>query len=191
MAHGPHAQQAKLQALFTALQSDIFEVTEKLQLDTDVDGGVADVSSLQVHLDDDKPLQYPAFIKGYACYEIQLKHHDAQTDIFCLGLVLGSMALGLDLYTAADLKLFAAHRSNPALYNERIHPVLSALVREMTELDRSKRTQDLYDTIQRLKNYRDYDPEKQTDLSNVGRLDKQRTQRKEPVYSQQTPQPPF
>ena len=79
--------------------------------------------------------------------------------------------------------MFAAH-PNQALYNERIHPVLSALVREMTELDRSKRTQDLYDTIQRLKNYRDYDPEKQTDLSNVaGWINKELKERSQFILS--------
>ena len=37
----------------------------------------------------------------------------------------------------------------------------------MTELDRSRRSQDLYDIINRLEHYRDYDPEKQVDLGSI------------------------
>jgi predicted DNA-binding WGR domain protein/ABC-type iron transport system FetAB ATPase subunit len=48
----------------------------------------------------------------------------------------------------------------------------------MTELDRSRRTQDLYDVIEHLQHYRDYDPEKQTDLSRVaGWVNKELKQR--------------
>ena len=77
------------------------------------------------------------------------------------------MALGLDLYEQDDLVSFAQERSNPAGYNDRIHPTVARLITEMTELDRSRRTQDLYDVIERLQHYRDYDPEKQTDLGQV------------------------
>ncbi len=37
----------------------------------------------------------------------------------------------------------------------------------MTELERSHRTADLREAIHRLENYRDFDPEKQTDLAQV------------------------
>src|ERR1700744_6530982 len=48
----------------------------------------------------------------------------------------------------------------------------------MTELDRARRSQDLYDIISRLEHYRDYDPEKQTDLSQIpGWVDKGPTER--------------
>ena len=48
----------------------------------------------------------------------------------------------------------------------------------MTELDRSRRSQDLYDLVSRLEHYRDFDPERQTDLSQIpGWVDKGPTQR--------------
>ena len=126
-----------------------------------------EVVTPQVHSAPDEPLEYPAYLPGYQCFECLLGHHDPQTDIFSLGLVLSSITLGLDLYDTGDLQLFARVRSNPSQHHARIHPTLGRLITEMTELDRSRRTQDLYDVIQRLQHYRDYDPEKQTDLSKV------------------------
>jgi predicted DNA-binding WGR domain protein len=108
-----------------------------------------------------------AYIHGYRCYELLFDHHDPLTDIFCLGLVLGGMALGLDLHDPEDLREFARMRTNPSHYRPRIHPTLGRLITEMTELDRTRRSQDLYDVIRQLENYRDYDPEKQMDLSQV------------------------
>jgi predicted DNA-binding WGR domain protein len=108
-----------------------------------------------------------AYIRGYRCYEELFDHHDPLTDIFCLGLVVGSVALGLDLHDSDDLPEFARIRTNPLQYRPRIHPTLGRLIIEMTELDRNRRAQDLYDVIRRLEHYRDYDPEKQMDLSHI------------------------
>jgi superfamily I DNA and/or RNA helicase/predicted DNA-binding WGR domain protein len=105
--------------------------------------------------------------EGYNCFEEKAGLHDAQTDIYSLGKVLGSIALGLNLYEAPDAKIFEMHRRNPLHLNERLHPTVAMLITEMTEPDRSNRMQDLYEIIQRLKSYRDYDPEMQMDLSNV------------------------
>lgn len=116
-----------------------------------------------------KSTQLPAELnaEGYSCFEEKAGLHDAQTDIYSLGKVLGSIALGLNLYKAADAEKFAAYRNNPLQLNERLHPTVAMLITEMTEPDRSSRMQDLYEIIQRLKSYRDYDPEMQMDLSNV------------------------
>src|SRR6202000_2806597 len=105
-------------------------------------------------------------------------HHDPLTDIFCLGLVLGGMAMGLNLYDHEDLSRFIRLRTNPSYHYPRIHPTLGRLITEMTELDRSLRARDLYEVIRRLEHYRDYDPEKQADLGQVaGWLNKELTQR--------------
>ena len=78
------------------------------------------------------------------------------------------MALGLDLHDEEDVRTCLPNIAlTPFGINPRIHPTISTLITEMTELDRHKRIADLYDIIQRLKNYRDYDPAKQTDLSNI------------------------
>ncbi|HXB92362.1 MAG TPA: AAA domain-containing protein [Puia sp.] len=113
------------------------------------------------------------WLPGYQCFEEKAGHHDPQTDIFCLGLVLGSMALGLDLYDPGDMQQFAKVRTNPSLHRPSIHPTLGGLITEMTEPDRRRRTQDLYDVIRRLDHYRDYDPDRQIDLGAVpGWIDK-------------------
>lgn len=129
--------------------------------------GNKEIENPEVHTALHTPLEYPAYIPGYQCFECLLGHHDPQTDIFSLGLVLGSITLGLNLYNPEELRLFARVRSNPTLHRPRIHPTLGRLITEMTELDRSRRTQDLYEVIRRLQYYRDYDPEKQTDLAEV------------------------
>ncbi|HEX3933325.1 MAG TPA: DNA helicase, partial [Puia sp.] len=125
-----------------------------------------------------EPAVIATYLPGYRCFELELGHHDPQTDIFCLGLVLASRALSLDLHKPADLSVFLQARSNPPAYNPRIHPAVSRLITEMTELDRSRRSQDLYDVISRLEHYRDFDPERQTDLSKIpGWVDKGPTER--------------
>lgn len=174
----------KVKELNGKLRSHYFEIVGKEKIEADVDEGTSKWVDLTVNLRPQEALENPAYIPGYGCYELLLGHHDAQTDIFCLGLVLGGMSLGLDLFDGEDLKLFAAYRGTPARYNERIHPAISALITEMTELDRSKRAQDLYELIQRLEHYRDYDPEKQTDLSKLaGWVNKDLTERSQFILS--------
>jgi superfamily I DNA and/or RNA helicase/predicted DNA-binding WGR domain protein len=166
-AHRPSNSMNKVMSLFEKEKSNFFDIVGNLRVDTNVDEGTQEVQNLHIHLNPSEPFSTPVYLPGYSCFEIILGHHDDQTDIFCLGLILGSMALGLDLYDEEDLKLFVMHRSNPAFYSNRIHPTISTLITEMTELDRSKRCQDLYDVIHRLENYRDFDPEKQIDLSKI------------------------
>ncbi|HVW60702.1 MAG TPA: DUF4011 domain-containing protein, partial [Puia sp.] len=167
LAHAPSYALDRVLALFPHVESRNFEVVGKIKLSADAGEGSLFQENLQVHADAGQPLTYPAYVPGYRCFEQLMGHHDPQTDIFCLGLILGSMALGLDLYEQDDLVSFAQERSNPAGYNDRVHPTVARLITEMTEMDRGRRTQDLYDVIERLQHYRDYDPEKQTDLSHV------------------------
>ncbi|MBA4057729.1 MAG: DNA helicase, partial [Marivirga sp.] len=183
-AHPAKNNIAKVLALSAKEFSDRFNIIENLKVDTDVDQGSHSVTNLSVHQNLNEPLKNGAYVPGYICYEQLVGHHDAQTDIFCLGLVLGSMALGLDLYDTEDLKAFVDQRGNPVRYNSRVHPTIGALITEMTELNRAKRTQDLYDVIHRLEHYRDFDPEKQTDLSNAaGWINKPLTDRNQLVLN--------
>lgn len=166
-AHGSKSAIHAVNKLTAKLRSKQFEIVGNKKLSTDIDEGLHQYEDLEIDFTNEGNFNAPVFIKGYICYEIKLQHHDAQTDIFCLGLILGSMALGLNLYDEEDIKLFVQYRRNPVHFNSRIHPTISALITEMTELDRARRNADLYDIIFRLKNYRDYNPEKQVDLSNV------------------------
>lgn len=178
LAHAPVYNLSRVLAFFSKVQSRNFDVVGKIKLSADAEDGGLSREDLQVHLDFRQPLTYPAYIPGYQSFEQLLGHHDPLTDIFCLGSILGSVALGLDLYDPNDLENFASVRSNPSSYNERLHPTIARLITEMTELDRGRRVQDLYDVIHRLQHYRDYDPEKTTDLSRVaGWVNRELTER--------------
>ncbi len=167
LSHNKKENLSKVKNLFKEFRSSNFIITGKEKFETEVEVGSVSRENLLVHWNVNEPLTLPAYIRGYNCFEIILDHHDVQTDIFCLGLILGSMSLSLDLYDEEDLKTFVEYRRNPVQYNERIHPTISSLITEMTELDRTKRTQDLYDVIYRLRHYREYDPLRETDLSSI------------------------
>lgn len=147
-----------------------YNITGKILVDDNVSNSQAMVTNMQVQANINEPFEHPVYLPGYQCYEIKAGHHDAQTDIFCLGLILASAVMGLDLYDVEDLQQFAEFRNQPAGLNPRIHPTVAALVTEMTELDRKQRSRDLYEIIQRLKHYRDYDPQKEADLSKLADL---------------------
>src|SRR5688572_968340 len=87
-AHPPKDNIAKVLALFTGKFSQRFTITEHLKVDTDVDEGSHSVKNLDVHLNINEPLRHAAYVPGFICFEQLTGHHDAQTDIFCLGLVL-------------------------------------------------------------------------------------------------------
>ncbi|PQJ11823.1 DNA helicase [Flavipsychrobacter stenotrophus] len=168
--HAPVTNVPALQDLLNTGQIGGFSISGRLRLDEDLTQGESSVTSLQIQRNPNDPITQPAYLPGYQCYEIKAGHHDAQTDIFCLGLVLGSVVMGLDLYALEDLEQFVAYRDQPAGINGRIHPTISALVTEMTELDRRNRPRDLQEIVERLKYYRDYDPQRQTDLAKLAAL---------------------
>jgi len=167
LAHAPMNALYRVKALFPKTMSGNFDIVGKLTYRTEAGEGTTAVENLSIHTDLREPLRHPAYLPGYGSFEHLLGHHDPQTDIFCLGLILASMAMGLDLHDPEQLREFVQLRTNPSLRYPRIHPTLGRLISEMTELDRTSRSQDLYDVIARLEHYRDYDPEKQTDLSQV------------------------
>ncbi len=65
----------------------------------------------------------PVFLPGYQGWEHAIGHHDPVTDIFSLGLLLASLACGLDFTCREDLELFVTRRENLFAVNERLHPV--------------------------------------------------------------------
>lgn len=164
LAHTPTLNTTALNKLLEKNRSDQFEIVSRERLETDVDNGGYNIGSGALNFDGED-FEVPVYIRGYSCYEIVCGHHDALTDIFCLGLVLGSMAMGLNLYNEEEVGTLAANRRNPVRYNSRIHPTIAGLITDMTALDRADRSADLYDIIARLKNYRNYDTDKQVDLS--------------------------
>jgi predicted DNA-binding WGR domain protein/DNA polymerase III delta prime subunit len=167
LAHAPAVALYRVEALFPHPQSQPFEVIDTIRMRTDAGEGTTQTENTQVQLNEQEPLQHPAYLPGYRSFELSLGHHDPLTDILCLGLILGGMALGQNLYDPDDLQYFARIRTQPSFHHPRIHPTIGRLITEMTALDRNRRSQDLYDVIRRLEHYRDYDAEKQTDLSQI------------------------
>jgi len=166
-AQAPLRNTPALQPLLAHEQLESFSITERLLVEEDVSEHRQDTRNADVQLNTGEPLTHPVYLPGYSCYEITIGHHDALTDIFCLGLVLGSVAMGLDLYDPGHLQQFVQYRRQAAGKNPRLHPTLCALVSEMTELHPQRRSRDLQEVIQRLKYYRDYDPQRQTDLAQL------------------------
>ena len=100
-------------------------------------------------------LARPVYLPGYVAWERVLGHHDPVADILSLGQVLAALACGLDLCELDDLRTFARHRENLFELNERLHPVLAAVIGEMTQLDRHRRARDLPSLIGRLETWRE------------------------------------
>lgn len=106
----------------------------------------------------------PIYLPGYLCWEHEVGHHDPMTDVFSLGLLLASLACGVDLNVPDELQTFVAHRDNLFALRPALHPVLARAIVRMTELDRHRRPQDLPALVHSLANYRDqavdlaYDP---------------------------------
>lgn len=115
----------------------------------------ARVENLQTQRDASQPIEHPVYLPGYTAWELALGHHDEIVDIFQLGLVLASLACGLDFDDGDDLELFAAQRQNLFRINPRLNPVVAAIVVEMTALNRHERATDLASVVRRLETYRD------------------------------------
>ena len=125
----------------------------------------------------------PVFLPNYVCWELELDHHDPLTDVFSLGMILASLACGLDFSNPVDLEAFVQHRDNLfALNAERmtpttsdggatkwpeLHPVVARAIHRMTELDRAERVQDLTTLLNSLENFRYAEVDFEFDLAQV------------------------
>jgi hypothetical protein len=75
--------------------------------------------------------------------------------MYSLGLLLASLACGLDLTSPESLEQFVRHRNSLFEINRDIHPVLAKMIVRLTELERRKRPQDLGSVLAALENYRE------------------------------------
>ncbi len=108
-----------------------------------------------------------AYVKDYSCFELEFEHHDPLTDIFILGMILASITLQFDFTDVDDVKKFVDYRRKMYFLNSKINPAIANIILGMTELNRDNRWKDLNEIIEKLKNYRDYNPETEYDLSNL------------------------
>ncbi|QIF06151.1 AAA domain-containing protein [Roseimicrobium sp. ORNL1] len=153
LASDPKQATSKVEAL-QAPMSRALDVTGHGTLETNLDEASTVYTNDSVAVED-KPLTRPVYVPDYGCWEQRVGHHDVLTDVFLLGQVLASVACGLDFTDAEDVRLFANHRHNLFNLHPRLHPVVAAVIEEMTELNRHRRACDLASIIKRLETYRE------------------------------------
>jgi predicted DNA-binding WGR domain protein len=140
------------------------EVLSEHRRTLDVDGGGERAHSLEIGARD-AALTRPVFLPGYVCWEHLCGHHDPVSDVFSLGLVLASLACGLDLAEPRDLETFVAHRRNLFRLQPRLHPVVAKAIVKMTELSRRERPKELTTLLHHLEHYRDQNVDFDFDLA--------------------------
>ncbi len=131
-----------------------FDVVGRDRRTTDFEVGIHQTQSLNVVVPGSDIVR-PVYVTGYETWEHVVGHHDALTDIFSLGLLLASLATGLDFAIPEDLERFVSARGNLFALESRLHPVVARLIVEMTELNRHRRAQDVRELSRRLEHYRE------------------------------------
>jgi predicted DNA-binding WGR domain protein len=119
------------------------------------DDGRENVSDLALQFDAGAPIVRPVYLAGSMTWEHSLGHHDEITDVFSLGMILASLACGLDFADEDDLRSFVAHRRNLFELYERLNPIVAAIIVEMTEINRHQRATDVGALCTQLRNWRD------------------------------------
>ena len=87
------------------------DIVGEQRRETNLDGYQRKVTNLDT-AEADAEITRPVYLPGYMTWEHAIGHHDALTDIFSLGLLLASLACGLDFTDADDLEMFASARGN-------------------------------------------------------------------------------
>jgi superfamily I DNA and/or RNA helicase/predicted DNA-binding WGR domain protein len=149
----PKKNISKVEALQSPA-SHAMEVVAELQHTTNIDEGSFAVLDLGVGCTDGG-ITKPVYLPGYRSWEHAVGHHDELTDIFSLGMLLGSVACNLDFADPEELEVFSVNRTNLFGVNRRLNPVLASAIVQTTELNRHKRAPDLAQLISRLENYRE------------------------------------
>jgi hypothetical protein len=112
-------------------------------------------------------VDYPIYLPGYVAWEHLAEHHDPLTDVFCLGMILGSLVSGLDFSVDEELNSFVRSRDNLFKLNPDLHPFVARAIVQMTELDRDRRPQDLAALFRALQNYRDQTVSFEIEMSRI------------------------
>ena len=143
-------------------QSRSVKVVEYLSVVSDEDGTTVADKSVS---DEAEAKPTPRYLTGYRSWEVEAGHHDPLTDIFGLGMIMASLATGLDFREREPLELFVRHRTDLTRLNGRLHPVMARAIERMTELHRYERAQDLGALIKALENHRSIGSDFEADLS--------------------------
>ncbi|SHG62363.1 AAA domain-containing protein [Massilia sp. CF038] len=119
------------------------------------DSGRENVSDLALQFDANAPIVRPVYLPGSMTWEQSLGHHDEITDVFSLGMILASLACGLDFTDEADLQSFVTHRRNLFELVDRLNPIVAAIIVDMTEINRHQRATDVAALCTQLRNWRE------------------------------------
>jgi predicted DNA-binding WGR domain protein len=131
--------------------------------------------------DHDAVMTRPVYLTGYLAWEHRVEHQDELTDIFSLGMILASLACGLDFRQRDDLEAFVASRRNLFAIAPKLHPVFAQAIVRMTALDRRDRAQDLRLLVHALENYRDQKVDLDYELAKIGDFDNKDDRTKQAV----------
>jgi len=163
-ALSPSSNDSKINAISETDKGIAMEVIDRADETIDLNENTHLSTNLRIWDKEGAPSS-PAYVLGYQSWEHRLEHHDALTDIFSLGILLASLATGLNFYQAEQLEQFANERDTLHQHYDQIHPVILTTIVRMTELHRERRVQDLRSVILVLKNYRDQNYSEEIDFS--------------------------
>ncbi|WP_373636703.1 AAA domain-containing protein [Yoonia sp. BS5-3] len=138
------------------------KVVEHLSVVSDDDGTKVSDKSVS---DEAEDTPTPRYLTGYRSWEVEAGHHDPLTDIYGLGMIMASLATGLDFREREPLEIFTRHRTDLTRLNTRLHPVMARAIERMTSLHRYDRAQDLGALIKALENHRSIGSDFEADLS--------------------------
>lgn len=156
------------------------DIVSEIQLASSLDEPEEKVTNLVLG-ERGQPINRPVYLSGYVAWEHELEHQDPLTDIFSLGMILASLACGLDFTETDDLERFIAARDNLFRLQADLHPVLARAIVKMTEVDRHRRAQDLPTILHTLENYRDQEVDFEIDMARIAGLPKQDSKTKQSV----------
>ncbi|RFC47815.1 MAG: Superfamily I DNA and/or RNA helicase [Verrucomicrobia bacterium] len=88
-------------------------------------------------------VSYPSYVTDYIAWEHLVGHHDPATDVFSIGMILASLALGLDFRDRAALTKFVENRHNLFRLYPELNPAIQKVILKTTETVRSRRFQNL------------------------------------------------
>jgi hypothetical protein len=162
-AHPPLRNPAALHALQEAPSRGV-AVVGSARVTADLDATELQVDWLEVG-DPAEELTHPVYLPGYVSWEHHLGHHDELTDIFSLGLLLASVACGLDFTDPEALAAFAQMRPRLHQAAPHLHPVVATLIVRMTERNRHARPQELAALLTQLEHYREQGVDTPLDFS--------------------------
>ncbi|MES3023192.1 MAG: AAA domain-containing protein [Pseudomonadota bacterium] len=100
-------------------------------------------------------IERPLYLPGPGSWELRLGHHDELTDVFSLGMIVAALACGLDFSDDDDLRQFVGQRGNLFALHPALHPIMAAVIVEMTEINRHARATDVGAAAARLRTWRE------------------------------------